>query len=208
LDESVMNKTGDVWLKVSSLCGILAPVIAFTCILYAIESYSQFSWFNNALSDLGVVEGATAVSFNLGLTVGGVLAFVFGLGLFRFLHSKVLGVVGTFFFILDALALTSIGIFPESARPMHYYASVAFFGLFPISMLLICAELFTSSRVKMGLFTLGVAIFAAIVWIVQFTARPFEGVAIPEALSALAASAWAVFLGFEMFKATSHTEAK
>jgi hypothetical membrane protein len=187
---------------------MLAPVIAFTCILYAIASYSQFSWFNNALSDLGVVEGVTAVFFNLGLIVGGVLAFVFGVGLFRFLHSKVFGVVGTFLFILDALALTSIGIFPESAKPMHYYASVAFFGLFPISMLLVCAELFSSSRVKMGLFTLGVAIFAAIVWIVQFTARPFEGVAIPEALSALAASAWTVLLGFEMFKANSHSEAK
>lgn len=195
-------------MKVSGLCGILAPVIAFTCILCAIASYSQFSWFNDALSDLGVVEGATAVFFNLGLTVGGVLAFVFGLGLFRFLHGKVLGFVGTFFFILDALALTLIGIFPESARPMHYYASVAFFGLFPISMLLVCAELLASRRVKMGLFTLGVAIFAAIVWIVQFTVRPFEGVAIPEVLSALAASAWAVLLGFEMFKAISPREAK
>lgn len=203
-----MNKTRDVWLKVSGLCGILAPVIAFTCILCAIASHPQFSWFNNALSDLGVVEGMTAFFFNLGLIVGGVLAFVFGVGLLRFLQNRALGVVGTFFFILDALALTAIGIFPESAKPMHYYASVAFFGLFPISMLLVCAELLTSSKVKTGSFTLSVAIFAAIVWIVQFTAKPFEGVAIPEALSALIASAWAILLSFEMLKATSHPEAK
>lgn len=201
-----MNKTGDVWLKVSGICGILAPVIAFTCILFAIASYSQFSWFNDALSDLGVVEGATAVFFNLGLIVGGVLAFVFGLELFRFLHRKVLGVAGAVIFVLGALALVLIGIFPESARPMHYYASVAFFVLFPISMLLICAKLLSSSRVKMGLFTLIVATFAAVVWIVEFTVRPFQGVAIPETLSGLAASSWAVVLGFKMFKGTSHSD--
>ena len=91
---------------------------------------------------------------------------------------------------------------------MHYYASVAFFVLFPISMFLICAEFLSSSRVKMGLLTFVTATFAAIVWIVQFAVTPVPGVAIPETLSALAASAWVVVLGLKMFRDASHSTAK
>lgn len=200
-----MNKTGDVRLKAFGICGVLAPIIGFMCVLFAVASYSQFSWFDNALSDLGIVEGVTAVFFNFGLIVSGVLTFVFGLGVFALLHEKVLGVAGALTFVLGACALTLIGIFPESARPMHYYASVAFFALFPISMFLICAEFLSSSRRKMGLFTLLAPAFAAIVWAVQFAVRPVQGVAIPETLSALAASAWVVVLGFKMFRETPHS---
>jgi hypothetical membrane protein len=199
-----VNKAGDVRLKAFGICGVLAPMIGFMCVLFAVASYSQFSWFDNALSDLGVVEGVTAVFFNFGLIVSGILTFVFGLGLFAFLHKKVLGVAGALIFVLGAWALTLIGIFPESARPMHTYASVAFFALLPLSMFLICAEFLSSSRVRMGVFTLAAGIFAATVWIVQFAVRPFPGVAIPETLSALAASAWVVVLGFKMFNDASH----
>jgi hypothetical membrane protein len=199
-----VNKASDVRLKASGVCGVLAPVIGFLCVLFAVASHSQFSWFDNALSDLGVVEGVTAVLFNFGLIVSGVLTFVFGLGLFAFLHKKVLGVTGALIFVLGALALTLIGIFPESAKPMHYYASVAFFALFPVSMFLICAEFLSSSRIRMGLLTFVSAAFAAIVWIIQFTVRPVSGVAIPETLSALAASAWVVVLGLKMFRDASY----
>jgi len=203
-----MNKNHDAWLKISGVCGVLALITAFACILSAIASHSQFSWLDNALSDLGVVEGATAILFNLGLILSGVLTFVFGLGLFTLLHDKVLGFAGTLIFAVGALALALIGIFPESAKPMHYYASVSFFALFPISMLLICAEFLSSSRTKMGLFTFVTAGFAAIVWTVQFTVRPVPGVAIPETLSALAALAWIAVLGFEMFREDSHLTAR
>jgi hypothetical membrane protein len=200
-----MNKNHDAWLKISSVCGVLALIIAFVFILSAIASYSQFSWLDNALSDLGIVEGVTAILFNLGLILSGVLTLIFSLGLFTLLRNKVLGFAGTLILAVDALALALIGIFPESAKPMHYYASVAFFVLFPMSMLLICAEFLSSSRTKMGLFTFVTAAFAAIVWTVQFTVRPVPGVAIPETLSALAALAWIAVLGFEMFREASHS---
>ncbi len=203
-----MNKNGDAWLKISGVCGILAPIIAFACTLSAIASHSQFSWLDNALSDLGIVEGATAILFNLGLIISGVLTLIFSLGLFMLLRNKVLGFAGTLILAVGALALALIGIFPESAKPMHYYASVSFFALFPISMLLICAEFLSSSRTKMGLFTFVTAGFAAIVWTVQFTVRPVPGVAIPETLSALAALAWIAVLGFEMFREASHLTAR
>ena len=200
-----MNKNGKSFLKISGVCGVLTPIIAFTFILSAIVSYSQFSWLDNALSDLGIVLGATAILFNVGLIVSGVLTLIFGLGLFVLLHNKVLGFVGTLLLAVDALTLALIGIFPESAKPMHYFASVAFFALFPISMLAICAEFLSFSRTRMGLFTFATAAFAAIVWAVQFTVRPFPGVAIPETLSGLAASVWSAVLGFEMFREASRS---
>ncbi|MCK4783217.1 MAG: hypothetical protein KAV87_05655, partial [Desulfobacteraceae bacterium] len=40
--------------RFAAVCGILGPLIAFTAILVAIGvSASWFSWFDNALSDLG-----------------------------------------------------------------------------------------------------------------------------------------------------------
>jgi hypothetical protein len=43
---------------------------------------------NNALSDLGVVEGATSLTFNLGLITAGVLAFVFAVfGVYSYLGN-------------------------------------------------------------------------------------------------------------------------
>lgn len=191
------------WAKLSSVCGILAPMIAFAFILLAIAFYSQFSWTDNALSDLGIVPGATAVFFNSGLLISGVLIILFGLGLPILFDNRLLGKISASVFIIDALALIAIGVFPESAEPMHYYASVAFFVLLPISMLLITATFFLVARRRMALFTLLVAVVAVAVWVVQFSVRFVPGVAIPETISALSGSVWSVVLGFKMLKRAS-----
>jgi len=72
-----MNLKNVDWLKISGVSGVLAPLVAFTLISLAITSHPQFSWTGNALSDLGVVEGVTAVLFNSGLIIGGILAIIF-----------------------------------------------------------------------------------------------------------------------------------
>jgi hypothetical membrane protein len=198
-----MAEKKGVWPKVSGVCGILTPIVAFTCILLAIAFYPQFSWTNNALSDLGIVAGATATFFNSGLIVSGVLIILFGIGSPVLLGKKLLGKISASVFILDALALVAIGVFPESAKPMHYYASVTFFVLLPISMLMITTAFLLTARRKMGLFTLLVAVVEAAVWVVQFSVRFVPGVAIPETISALSASVWSVVLGFKMLKENS-----
>jgi hypothetical membrane protein len=189
-----------LWLKFFSACGIAAPIEAFTCIFLAILLCPQFSWTDNALSDLGVVEGATSTLFNIGLVLGGILAGMFGLGLIVLLEKKMLGKIGGVLFMLDAAALTAIGIFPENARPMHFYASLAFFVLCPLAMFLVGGSFFLIGKARRGTLTLLAAAFAATVWIVQFSIRYVPEVAIPEALSALSASAWSMLLGFKMFK--------
>ena len=193
------------WLKISGVCGTIAPIVAVTFILLAITSHPQFSWTGNALSDLGVVEGVTAVLFNSGIIIGGILAIIFASGLFIFLRNRVLGRIGAFIFTLAALALVAIGIFTENFGRIHYYVSVAFFTFTPISMLIICATFFVMGKVKMGLFTFLTAITAALVWVLQFAMRYVPNVAIPETISALVASTWSIVLGFKMLKEASHS---
>jgi len=117
----------------------------------------------------------------------------------------VLGRIGAFIFTLAALALVAIGIFTENFGRIHYYVSVAFFMFAPISMLIICATFFVMGKVKMGVFTFLAAIVAVAVWVIEFSIRFVPGVAIPEAVSAVAASMWAVVLSFQMLKRATHS---
>jgi len=195
-----MNPKKSALLKIAGISGILAPILAFACIALAITSYPQFSWTENALSDLGVVEGVTATIFNYGLIVSGILAVLFALGLFQFLHETTVGRIGAFIFILATFALISIGVFPENVKPAHYYASVAFFVLALTSMIVVDVAFLLMAKVKMGLFTFLAAVFAAVVWAIQWTVRFGSNVAIPEALSALSASVWTIVLGLQYAK--------
>ncbi len=193
------NKTV-TWLKIAGTCGIITPLIAFGCILLAIAYAPQFSWTDNALSDLGVMPNPTSVLFNLGLIVSGILAIVFAFGLLIFFNKTVSGRIGAIMFVLDCLALICIGIFPESAKPMHLYASVAFFAIFPLAMFLMTASFVLSSKHRMAVFTFAIAVFAAVVWAAEFLVHYVPGVAIPETLSALAACLWVAVLSFNILR--------
>ena len=195
-----MNQNSVVWLRISGTFGILAPIVAFVLISLAIVYSPQFSWSQNALSDLGVQEGITPVLFNYGLITVGIFALVFASGLFIFLKDRTLGRVGALMFVLASLALTAIGVFPENMKPMHFQASVAFFVLYPLATLVIATAFLLTKDVKMGLFTFGAAAVAAVVWIAYFATMFVPGVAIPEAISAVSAGVWAIVSGFRMLK--------
>ena len=200
-----MKSENAVWLKISGIAGIVTPVVTLTFVISAIASYPQFSWVENALSDLGVKPGLTAPLFNYGLVVSGFLALVFASGLFIFFRRRILGRIGVSIFILAALAFVAIGVFPENVSPTHYCVSVAFFVFFPVSMLVLVADFFVMDEVKMGIFTLLVAIAAIVPWVLYFSIRFVPGVAIPEAVSALSASVWAIVIGSKMVKQASRS---
>jgi hypothetical membrane protein len=185
-------------LKIAGICGVLAPIIVLTLILLAIYYSPWFSWTENALSDLGV-QGTAAILFNSSLVVGGVLTIIFAIGLREILLNRNLGRIGTLIFILDGTMLCAIGIFPETAGDIHFYVSVAFFVLLPVSLFLNgVAMMQESSERKTGLFTITAGIVAATVWMLQWSA-----VAIPEIIAALAAFVWSIVLGIRMFMQAS-----
>ena len=198
------------WLTTGGCMGITVPIVAFTFIGLSIFTYPQFSWTNNALSDLGVAPGITAALFNFGLYASGLLSLWFTIGLYKLLSKNVLGKIGAIVFGAVSLALEGIGWAPEGTNtlnfPWHYFFSVAFFTLMPIALLFIVGYFLITRQKEFSLFTLLTALFAAAPWVLYFLVRYVPGVAIPELISALAASAWAMVIGWKMFRSASFTQ--
>jgi len=179
-------------LRIAGLCGIAAPAVALSCIFLAISLSPRFIWSVNALSDLGIMEAAWI--FNSGLIVAGMLSVIFGVGLWMVFKEQTVGRAGVVLFFIGVFALFSIGVFSEAAGAIHGYFSVAFFVLFPLSLFLLGASATVAGSRKFGYFTIGAGIVAAIPW-----AFSWDGVAIPELISALTASAWSVAQGFKLY---------
>ncbi len=123
------------WLRLAGICGILVPIFTLSLILLSINSYQFFNWESNALSDLGVISGNTAVFFNYGLVGGGLLILFFVPGLSLLLDNNFNRIVLPFF-VLACCFLITIGLFPENIKPIHYLVSVGFFFFLPLLLLL------------------------------------------------------------------------
>lgn len=197
-----MNKL----LRVAGICGLAAPIVAFTCILSAIASYAPFNWVTNALSDLGVQAGVTAPLFNVGLVISGLLFLVFAVGLFQSAGKSVVGKVGALVLCLACVSLVCIGIFNESFKPIHFYVSVAFFVSMPISLLILVGSFWRAGQQKWSLFTLAIGLAAATPWVLQYTIHYVPNVAIPEFVSGFAGALWTAILSVKMLKEAAHAK--
>jgi hypothetical membrane protein len=196
------------WLRLAGICGIISPLLIFSLIFLAINSYESFNWELNALSDLGVILGNTADFFNYGLVAGGLLSLIFAVGLFLILDKKKLGRISLYFFILTCCFLITIGLFPENMKPIHYIVSVAFFLLLPISLFLISSSFYFDRQLFWAFFTVLIAIIVAIPWILNFSTSFFRAVSIPETISGLAVSIWTIILGLKMIVDSAKTPVK
>jgi hypothetical membrane protein len=185
--------------KIGAVAGLATPILAFTCISIAIASWPDFNWLDNALSDLGVAPGFTAPVFNFGLTAAGVLAFFFAaLGVYNFFGKRLTGKVGAVVFAAATIALICIGIFNENFSPTHYIVSVAFFSLAPIGLFILTYAFWHSNHQGLALFSVIIGLVAAVPWILQLIINYVPNVAIPETISAVAISSWAVVLSVKM----------
>lgn len=185
----LMSKEG--FVKAAAVCGIVGVVAVYPLILLAISYYPGFSWFDNALSDLGV-KGVSALIFNATLISGGVLLLVFSVGLMIHAAGSVAR-VGCILLFASAIFLSLIGLFPENYGKIHFYVSVTFFVLIVLSLLAFGSYLLLKSSKLSGLLTLIGAVAAALIWLL-----PWRGVAIPEAISSLILSARVVAFAVEM----------
>jgi hypothetical membrane protein len=194
-------------LKIGATSGIATPILAFACILTAIAYYPQFSWTNNALSDLGIITGITGPIFNFGLCGSGFFALSFAvLGLFAYIGDNWIGKIGALTFGVTGLALMCIGFFPENVVPYHYLFSVTFFVLLPISLFIITGLFLSKRQAKMAIFTLLTAVAAITPWVLFFVIHYVRGVAIPEFVTGIAGSVWMLMLSCKMFKAASQSK--
>jgi hypothetical membrane protein len=201
-----LEKKGVIRFRISGACGMLTPVIAFMFISLSIDSSPEFSWMENALSDLGVMPSVTSVLFNYGLIISGILGFIFATSLFGVLRESMRGLGGALFFALACLALIAIGVFPENVRFVHYFASVAFFVLLIGSLGRMGVAFWLMRQKRLAVFTLLLAVVAAAPWLLLFLVRYVSGLATPELVSAIAGGVWTAVFGYKMLKMASQSK--
>ena len=167
------------------------PIVIFFSIWLAISDATWFRWTHNALSDLGV-EGISALFFNNGIIFGGVLAFIFSIGLTKFLKNK----VGAYLLAISSLALMGAGLFPKTIFALHYVSSIIFFVFLTIALFIIGFSLRNEGMEKpLGIIAIILAVFACSSLFFQ---NFLNGIAIPEAIVCFPAFIWFMMVGLKM----------
>ncbi|MBC8224198.1 DUF998 domain-containing protein [Candidatus Bathyarchaeota archaeon] len=170
--------------------GVFTPVLGFSMIFLAISTAPWFSWQGNALSDLGV-EGLTAAIFNGGLVMTGSVMAVFSLSVYEFGKEDRLGKAGFALLLLACILLMGIGVYPETAGRIHLQVSVAFFVTLPVAIIVNSVYLMRRGNRELGALGIAAGAVAIAIWTL-----PWDGVAIPEAVSAASAGVWSTATGF------------
>ena len=172
--------------------GILAPIVGFLVIYAAVASAPWFSWTENALSDLGV-EGVTATIFNYGFMATAGMIAAFSRGLQGFTDGDRVGRIGSSLFLLAAVFLFFIGVFPETAGRIHFYFSVAFFVTLSVTVMVLSVYMLRQGMKGEGVAVLAAGLISAMIWTLNW-----DGVAVPEAISALMMAVTSVIFGYRM----------
>ena len=165
------------------LAGAAGSAVALGGILLATAVSPTFSWSESALSDLGVAA-PTALLFNGGLVLGGLLALGYAGALRR--SARPVAVV----YALCACSLVGVGAFPSDTAA-HVPVAVAFFVLLAATLALdgVRRRATTTGRASLLLAAVSVA-----AWPLWFLADIGPGVAVPELLGALSLATWVVAL--------------
>lgn len=169
----------------------MLPFVVFATLGFSIALSPWFTWTQHAISDLGIQQ-STAVIFNNGIILGGILALIFSLGLMKILSKK----IGAYLLFLSALALIGIGLFPETIFTLHFLTSASFF------IFLAVALLFIGLTSKKNIFERRIGSLALVFAFVAIGSSVFvfhlEGIAIIEALSCFPAFIWCSIVGIRM----------
>lgn len=177
--------------KFFALLGIMGPVIAYLSIGLAIYFSSWFSWYENALSDLGHAQKSNvAPIFNSGLLLSGFLIAVYAIKSLS-KHAKYTSISLAF----SALMLQSVAAFDEIYGKIHFAASILFFVSAGISCLVYSIEEKT---------VLAALAFLAglLVWAMYWTGIYEAGIAVPEIISSLAVTLCVIQSAFRSLKSS------
>jgi len=178
-----------------SVVGIVAVVVSFGGISFAIALSPAFGVTENALSNLGVAESpagteTTALVFNGGLIVGGALGALFGIGL-AVLSTHPVERIGSVLFAVSMLSMGGVGVFPQD-QAFHFEVAAGFYLLFSLAVLIFGAgQLLTGDR-RGGAFSIAAGVGNLAVWIGWGVTGSVtrQGLAIPELLGAAMVVLW------------------
>jgi hypothetical membrane protein len=167
------------------LFGHAAPVVTLGAILLATAVSDSFTWTDSALSDLGVTTG-TALLFNGGLVVGGLLALPYAYALWIAARS-VFGRLTAIAFALAATAMGLVGVF-VSGHPLHLPVALSFYLLVTVTLVFDGLARRAAWEGRLAAL-LGVAHFVG--WVLWVAGSRFgTGLAVPETVGALVFALW------------------
>jgi hypothetical membrane protein len=141
-----------------------------------------------------VTSSTTALLFDSGFAVAGILGIIFSLGLLSDAHSPAyrLGAVCT---LLGAAALVGVGLLPEPLGVVHIVVSFAL-GIFSAAaMFLIGGSLVDSSAKPLGGFSISLGIVA-----MAGTSQMSYGRGVAESILAAAIALWFVVFSIRMLR--------
>jgi hypothetical membrane protein len=182
--------------RVAPWTAVVATFVAFGAILTATTTAPWFSWTSNALSDLGHHERATATVFNGGLIVAGLVGAVFPLWLVFDIDGTVRR-LGAAVLAATLVDLALIGFFP-TPHDLHGTVSVLFFVGVTLGLVVWGVGDIVADRRLRGGAVASAGVFHAAFWIVWWSSLvPYEGVAIPEFVGAVALAGTALAIAQE-----------
>lgn len=182
------------------LCGIVGSVLTLVMVFVSTLMSPWFRWDTNALSELGV--GEVALLFNGAVIIGGVLHFLFAIGLREYLPREQLIKIGVAFVMLGSVSLSLVGLFTISYPILHGIVALGEFVLVPIGFILIGWSA-TESRMKQLSIATGIAALIAILILPIFLlVLPLQvGFAVPEMIEGCIVAVWVVFMGTRLLRA-------
>lgn len=188
------------WLiLLGGLCGIVQSVLTLTMVVAATIISPWFRWDINAVSELGV--GEVSLLFNSAMWLGGVLGFVFALGLRRYLVGNRHGDVGTFLIMVSSVCLFLVGVFTISFLAAHAIVALGYFLLAPIGSLLIGIGDGGKVTRRLSLATGIAALVSILVLPMIIFFLPFKvGFAVPEMIHGIIIAVWTIFMGIKLLR--------
>jgi hypothetical membrane protein len=182
---------------------VVATIVAFGAILTTTTVAPWFSWTGNALSDLGHHERATSNIFNGGLIVAGLIGAAFPLWL-TFEADGVLRRLGAAIVAVTLVDLALIGFFP-TPHDLHGTVSVVFFVGVTLGLIVWGIGDIRDDRRLRGGTVAATGFFHGVFWVVWFSSIiPYDGVAIPEFVGAVALAGTALVIAYEYIEASGH----
>lgn len=187
-------------VRLMGICGVLVPIVAFSCIGISIALSPWFTWRENALSDLGALSSPVWPIFDFGLIVSGALAVAFSYGLIGRLEER-LGKAGGVIVLLGSASLALIGVFPEDFGFVHFAVSASFFFLVPVGLLVVgISRLRRTGGALRALWAILLALSLASLatWAPWAALKPDLGIAVPETIAAVLMAVPVLLLSLRM----------
>jgi len=187
-------------IRLGGLCGIVGSVLTIAMVYAATAISPWFRWAANALSELGV--GEASLIFNSSVMIGGVLNFLFALGIREYLAGGRLAKMGVALIMLGSASLALVGVFTIAYPLLHGIVALGEFVLAPIGFILIGVSAKESAVKKLSIATGIAALIAILILPVILLTLPFKvGFAVPEMIEAFIVATWIIFMGTKLLRA-------